>query len=412
MLKLSSTLTKTTGTLLAILTLACGASAAPKLKVLHAFGSGNDGGGLWASLAFDSEGNLYGTTSGGGAHDDGTVFQLTPEPDGTWTETIIHSFSFDDPAGGGPMSAPFLDEAGNLYATANGGSHNAGTVFELAQGTWGETVLYNFCSKPACNDGDAPEAGFVRDQVGNFYGTAYYPFKLSPKPNGWRETTLHHFACRNDDGCSAVGGVVLDASGDVYGVTGAGGTGGCPPPGCGIVYELQPMPDGKWKEIVLHDFGSFHTDGVDPSHGSLILDDFGNLYGTTDGGGKYRDQCSCGTVYSLTPDGNGKWKETILHSFRQGPGGAAPSAGVVMDKAGNLYGVTGAGGDPNCYCGVVYKMSPGKNGQWNYTVLHRFQGYDGEAPGANLIFDDKGNLYGTTTTGGIYGAGVAFELTP
>jgi hypothetical protein len=83
-----------------------------------------------------------------------------------------------------------------------------------------------------------------------------------------------------------------------------------------------------------------------------------------------------------------------------------------MDKAGNLYGVTGAGGDANCYCGVIYKLAPGKNGQWKYTVLHRFQGSDGGAPGANLVFDDKDNLYGTTTTGGTYGAGVAFEFTP
>jgi uncharacterized repeat protein (TIGR03803 family) len=175
---------------------------------------------------------------------------------------------------------------------------------------------------------------------------------------------------------------------------------------------LQPLPGGKWKETVLHDFGSFGTDGVKPPFGALFVDSSGNVYGTTDGGGKYRDQCPCGTVYKLTPGANGKWKETILHSFKQGPGGAAPSAGVVMDKTGNLYGVTGAGGDPNCYCGVIYKLAPGKNGQWEYTVLHRFQGYDGEAPGANLIFDDKGNLYGTTTTGGIYGGGVAFEFTP
>jgi uncharacterized repeat protein (TIGR03803 family) len=409
----SSTVAKAVSVLLAVLMFAGGALAAPGIKVLHAFGSGNDGGGLWASLAFDSEGNLYGTTSGGGAHDDGTVFELTPEPDGTWTESILHSFSFGDPAGGGPMSAPFLDVAGNLYATAvGGGVHNGGTVFELAHDTWAETILYSFCSKPKCSDGGAPEGGLVHDHEGSFYGTAGYPFKLSPKSNGWKETALHRFTCRNHDGCGAVGGVVLNAAGNVYGVTAEGGTGDCSPPGCGLVYELQPMSGGKWKEIVLHDFGSFRTDGVKPPFGALSVDSSGNVYGTTDGGGKYRDQCSCGTVYKLAPGANGKWKETILHSFRQGSGGAAPSAGVVMDKAGNLYGVTGAGGDPNCDCGVIYKLAPGKNGQWEYTVLHRFQGYDGEAPGANLIFDGKGNLYGTTTTGGTYGAGVAFEFTP
>ena len=142
----------------------------------------------------------------------------------------------------------------------------------------------------------------------------------------------------------------MDTAGNVYGVTAQGGTGDCPPPGCGLVYQLQSLPGGKWKETVLHEFGSFDMDGVKPSWGALFLDSSGNLYGTTDGGGKYRDQCSCGTVYKLAPGANGKWKETILHSFEQGPGGTAPSAGVVMDKAGNLYGVTGGGGDPNCYC--------------------------------------------------------------
>jgi uncharacterized repeat protein (TIGR03803 family) len=259
--------------------------------------------------------------------------------------------------------------------------------------------------------GCCPQGNLVMDNAGNLFGIASVAFELSPGSDGWNETVLHNFPSYKGDGAGAYQGVILDAAGNVYGVTYGGGTGGCSPPGCGIVYELQPVPGGKWKEIVLHDFGSFGTDGVKPN-GGLLLDSSGNLYGTTDGGGKYVDQCSCGTVFKLTPGAHGKWKETILHSFEQGPGGAAPSAGVVMDKAGNLYGVTGAGGDPNCDCGVIYKLAPGNNGQWEYTVLHRFQGYDGEAPGANLIFDDKGNLYGTTTTGGTYGGGVAFEFTP
>jgi uncharacterized repeat protein (TIGR03803 family) len=108
---------------------------------------------------------------------------------------------------------------------------------------------------------------------------------------------------------------------------------------------------------------------------------------------------------------NGHWKETILYSFKNGPSGNAPSAGVVVDGAGNLYGTTGYGGDAQCSCGVVYKLSPGKNGTWKYTVLHRFTGADGGEPEANLILDKKGNLYGTTPFGGP-GFGVVFEVTP
>jgi len=138
------------------------------------------------------------------------------------------------------------------------------------------------------------------------------------------------------------------------------------------------------------------------------MDSSGSLYGTTSGGGAFTSQCSCGTVFKITPGSNGKWKETILHSFTLGAGGEGPSAGVVMDNAGNLYGTTSAGGS-SCGCGLIYKLAPGSNGKWTYTVLHRFTGADGAGPNANLILDSNGNLYGTTTTGG---AGVAFELTP
>jgi uncharacterized repeat protein (TIGR03803 family) len=137
------------------------------------------------------------------------------------------------------------------------------------------------------------------------------------------------------------------------------------------------------------------------------MDSSGSLYGTTDVGGP----AGYGTVFKLTPQANGRWKETILHSFTQGTNGDHVSAGVVFDRAGNLYGTT-IGGGTQCDCGVVYKLAPQANGKWNYTVLHRFTGADGAQPDANLIVDDKGNLYGTTPTGGAGGAGVAFEITP
>ena len=248
-----------------------------KYKILHAFGSGTDGAGVWGGLAFDVNGNLYGTTGAGGAHGDGTVFELTPQADGTWTESVLHSFPAFPDDGGGPFSTPALDAAGSLYATTvGGGAHHGGTIFELAHDTWAETVLYNFCSKPHCSDGGAPDAGLARDHEGNFYGTAGNPFRLSANPGGWKLTVLHRFPA----GFCPCGGVTLDSAGNVYGVTTGGGTGNaCAPPGCGIAYELQPMPDGKWKEIVLHNFGSFGIDGRRPPFEALILDSSGNVCG-------------------------------------------------------------------------------------------------------------------------------------
>ena len=250
-----------------------------------------------------------------------------------------------------------MDKAGNLYGTAPyGGSYNAGTIFELTPGSggWKETVLYAFCQGTSCADGRSPFAGLILDLAGNLYGTTY--------------------------------------TGGAYKV---GGT----------VYQLKPT-SGGWEEQVLHSFDNNGTDGMTPGWGSLIMDAKGSLYGTTAGGG-----CCGGVVFRLTPGSDGRWKETILYHFQGGANGFEAAAGVVMDKAGNLYGTTIAGGS-GCDCGVVYKLAPGAKGKWTYKVLHTFMGYDGAQPDANLILDDNGNLYGTTATGGVYGAGVVFELTP
>jgi uncharacterized repeat protein (TIGR03803 family) len=376
--------------------------------VLHAFGTGKDGAGLWGSLALDSQGNVYGTTSGGGAYGHGTVFKLTLGSKGKWTETVLHSFpSFADD-GGGPTDGLILDPAGNLYGTTEGGGdHHSGVVFELAHDSRAESILYNFCAKPKCSDGGSPYAGLVMDKAGDMYGTGYAAFELSPGDDGWKETVLHDFTGQHGDGFEPLAGVILDSVGNVYGTTERGGT-----DDVGTVYRLRPTSSG-WKESVLHSFGAFHDDGQVPGVGALVSDASGNLYGTTSQGG--RNTCvdvGCGTVFRLTPGAKGDWKETILYNFADGANGAEPDAGVVMDKAGNLYGTTTAGGTASCGCGVVYKLAPGFNGKWTYTVLHRFTGADGAGPNANLILDDKGNLYGTTTTGGAGGYGVAFELTP
>jgi uncharacterized repeat protein (TIGR03803 family) len=332
------------------LVLASSAWGAPKYKLLHAFGSGKDGGGLWGSLVFDNQGNLYGTTEGGGGpYSYGTVFKLVPGTDG-WTESVLHRFRGNGPAG-------------------------------------------------------SPQGPLTMDPAGNLYGTADDPFELSRSSGQWKLTLLHKFPSYKGDGNGAVGGVIVDASGNVYGVTELGGGGNCIE-GCGIAYQLHHTPNGKWKESILHDFGTGGDDMTAPE-GAFVLDAAGNLYGAADGGARFQ-----GAVYRLSRGSDGHWKAAIQYSFTGGANGGGPSAGLALDKSGNLYGVTANGGDPNCGCGVVYKLAPSSKGKWKYTVLHRFTGYDGAQPYASLILDSKGNLYGTTATGGPDGSGVAFEITP
>ena len=389
--------------------------AAPQYKVLHAFTAGDDGGGIMSGLLLDNEGSVYGTTiSGGGPKGHGgTVFKLTPLPDGTWSFRVLYSFcsrsNCED--GGGPFGGLIFDQAGNLYGTAiSGGVHDSGVVFELDPNSqvpnWTETVLYDFCSLSGCSDGGSPWAGVIMDSTGNLYGTAGVAFELSPGTDGWKEKVLHTF-CNNNDGCESFPGLVWDNSGNLYGTTEGGGV-----HKAGTVYRLE-LTSGGWKEQILHSFPASPFDGQVPGVGALLSDPSGSLFGTTNQGG--RNTCvdvGCGTIFKLNPASNGKWKETILYNFTGKAGGSGPSSGVVMDKAGNLYGVTIAGGDQNCPCGVVYKLAASPKGKWTYTVLHRFTGFDGAQPDANLILDGQGNLYGTTLTGGSGGAGGAFELTP
>ena len=222
-------------------------------------------------------------------------------------------------------------------------------------------MRYAFCAQPACSDGNDPEAELILDEKGILYGT-----------------------------------------------TGSGGN----DPGVGVVFTLRPRQDGTWKFRVLHPFGAFPGDGERPTS-KLVLDPSGDLYGVTGQGGTHicNGTTGCGTIYKLSRQPNGHWKETILHNFRQNKNGYLPGSGVVRDSAGNLYGTTGFGGG-NCDCGVVYRLAPNPDRTWTYTVLHRFTGDDGFFPAANLILDDKGNLYGTTVLGGPGGAGVVFKLTP
>jgi uncharacterized repeat protein (TIGR03803 family) len=400
------------------LTLVPSAWSAPKYKVLYAFVNKSQGWAPYAGVVFDSQGNLYGTTAGGGAYDRGTVYELTQTLHGKWSEAVLYSFcpgGWPCSDGDNPNGGVVLDNTGNLYGTTlegGTGAEASGTIFELIPSSdgWTHTVLYNFCSLSGCKDGGSPKSSLVVDRAGNLYGTAGEAVELSPGSHGWIEKVIHKFCSGCKDGYDPYAGMILDASSDkLYGTTLYGGRSTkCPCYGCGTAYELSRASGGKWKEQVLHSFGSSDWDGIFPGGGGLAFGASGSLYGTTEIGGA----TGYGTVFKLTRGANGHWKETILYNFKNHSNGNGPSGGAVVDKAGNVYGTTLYGGDAQCDCSVVYKLSPRAHGKWKYAVLHAFIGSDGAAPEANLILDTKGNLYGTTPIGAPPGEGVVFEITP
>jgi uncharacterized repeat protein (TIGR03803 family) len=383
----------------------------------------------YAGLIMDKEGNLYGTTEFGGTNNQGTVFELSPTPDGGWNESVLHSF---DPAvgvtggtdGAQPHAALVLDSAGNLYGTTSfgGGSsskctHGCGTVFKLDSGSWSETVLYTFTGG---SDGGEPYARLVFDAQGNLYGTTLIGgtkghgtvFELVNSSGTYSEKVLYSFTNSGGDGAQPYAGVTFDAAGkNLYGATYSGGTFGN-----GTIFELAPGPNG-WAKSVLYSFTG-KRDGKGPM-GNVILDAAGNLYGTTFQGGFTG---SYGTVFELQPQPKGGWGVLILHEFFDKPA-ANPMAGLVFDAAGNLYGTTtlGASGvSAPCGggCGTLFKLTANSDGSFRYSVLHSFgkevpeQGLDGFKPSGDLILDQSGNLWGTTQSGGAQGAGTVFQITP
>jgi uncharacterized repeat protein (TIGR03803 family) len=388
--------------LLAVFTVALFAACMPALaqqeKTLHSFNpNGGDGLRPSAGLILDAAGNLYGTTVWGGTYGRGTVFELIHNAGGGWTEKILHSFISNGKDAANPTAALVFDAAGNLYGTAEGGgSYGFGAVFELIprpRGDWAERVLHSFFDSGI--DGAVPNAGLILDRAGNLFGTTVddTAFELTPTASGqWKETILHAFGF-GKDGSEPYGGLVFDAAGNLYGTTFLGGA-----HNGGTVFELTPAAGGAWTETVLYSF----TFNALPMAG-LILDAAGNLYGTTN---------NLDTVFELTPTAGGSWTETVLHSFSDnGTDGLGPIAGVIFDKAGNLYGTTTSGG---LYLnGTVFELTPEAGGVWTETLLHAFgKGTDGSDLWGGLIFDAAGNLYGTTLYGGAYNGGTVFEIKP
>lgn len=344
--------------------------------------------------------------------------------------------------GAEPTSALVMDASGNLYGTTLSGGTNtrpSGTVFELSPdgtGGWMETLLYSFCSSPSnssCLDGALPQAGLVVDHNGNLYGTTTIGgtgqmcgfgagcgggtvFELSPPSAGgaWVETVLYSF-CTNLqnstclDGAVPLGRLIFDAAGDLYGTTSTGGTGGSTGGCCvgGTVFKLSRSSD-QWNETVLHNFcasgrNGICPDGVAPQAG-VTLDRMGNLYGTTRAGGSLKNSGS-GTVYELSPGTDG-WTETIL----LGPGvpldkGGAPLGDIALDGFGNLYSTFSFGGAD--FAGGVFRYEP-VDGR---VSLFSFDGNDGQNPTAGILLDaGHALIYGTTSAGGGNRSGTIFEI--
>jgi uncharacterized repeat protein (TIGR03803 family) len=323
-------------------------------------------------------------------------------------------FQFDNKDGFDPLAGLVSDSAGNLYGTTfYGGDFQSGTAFKLTpnNGSWTETVLYNFNGTGI--EPFWPNTRLAIDASGNLYGTTFFGggyevgsvFMLSPTTSGqWREKTLHSFQPQTNDGTYPHGGVMVDAAGNVYGTTGGGGK-----YGDGIVYELVPNGSGGFSEKVLHAFQG--TDGATP-HASLIMDNSGNLYGTTvSGGNSSACQDGCGTVYQLIPKTNGSWVENVLWNFN-GTDGENPYGALVFDASGNLYGTASQGAADGA--GAVFELSPTTGGGWSEQTLHTFNPADGDANNswATLVFDAAGNMYGTSLQGGASGRGAVFEMTP
>ena len=360
--------------------------------VLYTFTGGNDGGYPSAGVIRDSAGNLYGTTSGGGASGAGVVFKVDP----SGHETVLYSFT-GGADGGSPGAGVIRDPAGNLYGTTDGGgTAELGVVFKLDK-SGNETVLHSFMRGV---DGDQPDlAGVIRDEAGNLYGTTAFNgaggqgtvYKLDPNGN---VTVLYAFPGTRDGQHVYNNGLIFAWDGQLYGATFYGGK-----TGFGVVYQLE----GHGNETVLYSFAQFTANGFGQPTGGVIRDWAGNFYGTT-----FHGQADVGTGYGVVYKVDTAGHATVLHNFTNGADGGNPYGGVIRDWAGNLYGTTVGGGGASG-AGVVFKIDP----SGHETVLYSFTGgTDGGYPLDGVIRDPVGNLYGTTSGGGASNAGVVFKVDP
>jgi len=316
-----------------------------------------------------------------------------------------------------PNGGLIVDANGNLYGTIQAEDDSPadglyGEVYELTNsaGVWSQSILYEFEPYKIPHDGLDPLAGVIFGPNGSLLGTTYEGgscghaftdfcgtvFELAPQSGGsWKEYNYRFRTTENPHDS-----LTMDAAGNVYGTT--SGFKSTP----GTVFELSPGAGGATFSTLYSFYPEKGNQGTNPV-APLILDGAGNLYGTAQTGGQYRE----GTAFRLAP-GAGGWTFTALYAFGNSAieDGSQPTAGFVMDASGNLYGATTLGGTNNY--GTVFELSPTPKGHWKETILHEFAAEDGEQPGTSLIFDAAGNLWGVAPQGGQFNCGTIFELSP
>ncbi len=388
----------------------------PEEQVIYTFTGYADGGSPMSPVVLDSKGNIYGVTELGGSWDAGTVFEVSPAKDG-WNETVLHNCGTKTGGDGiSPMGQLIGDAVGNLYGTtASGGNtfcttNQCGTVLKLSHSSgetgaaWAETLLHSFHGY----DGEMPVGGVIFDRDGNLWGTTSFEalgwgtvFVLVRSQN-WKLHTIHAFTGGPDGGWPQAS-LSIDANGNIWGTTTWGGS-----YGYGTVFQVT-KPTDQPRLLTIHEFTG-GSDGGSPMYGQLIFDRAGNIYGTTFYGGAGSctgDWMGCGVVFELQQSG-GSWNEKVLYSFGGSGDGRYPAGGLAFDGLGRLYGTTSDSGELSEY-GNVFRLTQA-NGEWRFEVVYKFDFIHGATPYAGLTFDGRGNLYGTTSSGGRVGAGTVFEI--
>ena len=386
------------------------ASAVSGPQIIYSFAGGSDGEYLDTDLIIDSMGNLYGTSVQGGDFASGTVWELSPSSNG-WIHSVLYSFR-GGADGGEPYKGATLDAKGNLYGTAvtgGGGSceGGCGVLWRLTRSAsgWTQSVIHTFTGG---EDGSGPGSGLTLGENGTLFGMTPTGgangqgviFQLIPMTGGtWNFTVVHAFTGGSDGG-GASAGRLLRYKGSLYGVTTTGGANGQ-----GVVFQLTRSA-GIWQFKTLYAFQGQPDAGF--PYGGLAVDSNGNLYGTT----YYDGANNLGSVYELTAQPDGTWKEAVLYSFQGGRDGSGSIGNLVFTSAGAIYGTTSAGG-ASCDCGTIFKLTAGLDGSRKEVVVYRFHGApDGAFAYNGMVGDGAGNFYGTTVHGGPQDDGVIYKLTP
>jgi len=405
------------GALALVLALSCagGAAYASTYKVIHTFaGDETDGAYPVGNLILGTDGNLYGTTQT-------NVFRLSPPGVGEtqWTETFLHRFAFLGSAGDYALGGLVMDGNGALYGPGYGGSRDKGVIFKITppapgRSEWTATGIYTF-GTDFYYDGSQPEGALTLDANGALYGTTHYGgqhnsgtvFKLTPptSPTGqWTETILHNFK-GGTDGCRPTTGVFLDGAGNVY-----GNSSYCSKNG--IAFELSPPATGD-------SYWSFRSIYRAENVFAITMDAAGDIYGVSTR--PPSGQFSLLSMFKLTKPVSGTvWHPTQLYTFGASPPDAdSPSGGPTIGTDGHLYFTSSYGGLYND--GAVFKLSrPRLGGIWKETRLYSFShlAYEnGFNPAGGVVIDAKGNIFGTTFSGGDkdrHGKtfGVVYEISP